>query len=199
MTCRPRSSIHCAHVIDAAVSRIESCIADSARYVAAQENSAELLARAQALLEAESPPQESDIKTLENTRKAIVQPRHYALDAAINQRLDDAFSQLRARHVAHVQKVKSDVEKLIRLVKDIEQAVADGLSKNATELQREAQQLFAALPPHEAGILRKQGLVSRWQAAEKTIRELWFMEKMGGRAGQGTAGRGNGSAGSCIE
>ncbi len=163
-----------------AVSRIESCIADSACFVAAQENSAELLARAQALFEAESPPQESDIKTLEKTRKTIAQPRHYALDAAINQRLDDAFTQLRARHVAHVQKVKSDVEKLMRLVKDIEQAVADGLSKNATELQREAQQLFAALPPHEAGMLRKQGLVSRWQAAEKTIRELGSWKKWAG-------------------
>lgn len=164
----------------AAVSRIEARIADIARLLAAQENSDILLARAQALLKADSPPQESDIKTLERMRKAIAQPRHYALDAVTNQCLNEAFSQLNERHAQHVQKVKDDVEKLKHLVKDIEQAAADGLSKQATQLQREAQQIYAALPPHDAGILRKQGLVSRWQTAEKAIRELWSWKKWAG-------------------
>ena len=165
---------------DAAVSRIDACSADIACLLAAQENADILLARAQTLLKADSPPQESDIKTLEIMRKAITQPRHYALDAAIYQGLDEAFSQLNARHAQHLQKVKDDVEKLKHLVKGIEQAAADGLSKQATALQREAQQIYAALPPHDAGILRKQGLVSRWQAAEKAIRELWSWKKWAG-------------------
>ncbi len=165
---------------DAGVARIEACIADRSRHAAAQAACTDLLARAEALLAADAPPREADIKSLEKALGAIERPRHYVLDDTLTQGVADAVAKLHARHAQHAQKVHDDVDKLKRLVSDIEQAVADGQSKQAAELQRTAQQLFEALPPHAAATLRKQGVVGRWQAAEKTIRDMWSWKKWAG-------------------
>jgi len=117
--------------------------------------------------------------TLERMRGSIAQPRHYALDTTLNQRAEDAFSQLQTRHAQHEQKVKDEVEKLRRLVGDIELAVTDGLSKQATDLQREAQQLFDALPRARPVYCASRVLSVAGRPPQRN-RELWSWKKWAG-------------------
>lgn len=160
--------------------QVDAVAADIPRYRAAQAALLDIETRASATLEAHGVVSERDINLFEKQLNTLARPHHFALDAAVEQRIRAVLEQLRVRHAQQLQKVKDDLASFARLVGEIGQATEDGQSQAAAELHREAQQVYDSLPAPDAAALRKQEVYRRWQAAAKNVRVLWSWKRWAG-------------------
>lgn len=154
---------------------------DLSRWRNAHSALAELATRAQTLVDArDALPPERDIAALEKQLRALPRPEYFALDAAPEQQIAEALTQLRARRQSALAKIKENAEAFTRVVGELHAAVESGQTQVAAELNKTAQELFDALPEPDAAVLRKQGVMQRWQSAAKTVRDLYAWKRWAG-------------------
>lgn len=161
--------------------QVEAAARDLALLRSAQSELTGLEARAQALTAVQDDVlSERDISALEKQLRTVRRPAVFVLDGALAQRISETLAQLSARREGALLKVKEKIAAFQRVVGELQAAVDNGQSQTAAELNKAAQELFDALPEHDAATLRKQGVMQRWQNAAKTVRDLYAWKRWAG-------------------
>ncbi len=127
----------------------------------------DVLANAQRLLESEREVTAKQLEGVERRVREARADRH----AALHGQIADALAQLRARHAQVGERVRSQRAAIDGLVKSLEEHIAGGQTAAAENVLREVQGALDQLAERELSALRGAGIVNRFNAAAKQLRE----------------------------
>lgn len=127
----------------------------------------EVLATAQQHVASGRETSAKQIDALERRVREARADRH----AMIQAQIAEAIAQLRARQSQAGERVREQRAAVEALVKSLEEHVVGGRTAPAESVQRELQATLEKLAERELGLLRSSGLINRFNAASKQLRE----------------------------